>query len=184
MVEIRIIKEIELSVMWWKKNNWKVKYRSSFELIIKCSDYLHFGLAQFPILFPFSGPSVNHKLFYSHERLKSNFSRKYQYVFKGTGEENRKENHQPGDIGLMWHIIQWTNLKTRDWLVIKQWLWAVSHLWNNYSSIQISLSSCTLIIQTWLFWTQNNFPSIALQSLFQTLAIKFKLFFVFLEGLK
>lgn len=103
MVEIRIIKEIELSVMWWKKNNWKVKYRSSFELIIKCSDYLHFGLAQFPILFPFSGPSVNHKLFYSHERLKSNFSRKYQYVFKGTGEENRKENHQPGDIGLMWH---------------------------------------------------------------------------------
>lgn len=118
MVEIRIIKEIELSVMWWKKNNWKVKYRSSFELIIKCSDYLHFGLAQFPILFPFSGPSVNHKLFYSHERLKSNFSRKYQYVFKGTGEENRKENHQPGDIGLMWHSS--VNQLKNTWLTSNQ----------------------------------------------------------------
>lgn len=118
MVEIRIIKEIELSVMWWKKNNWKVKYRSSFELIIKCSDYLHFGLAQFPILFPFSGPSVNHKLFYSHERLKSNFSRKYQYVFKGTGEENRKENHQPGDIGLMWHSS--VNQLKNKWLTSNQ----------------------------------------------------------------
>lgn len=78
-------------------------------------------------------------------------------TIKGTGEENRKENHQPGDIGLMWHSSVNELKNTCHWIVIKQWLWTVSHL-SKFSFIQISLSSCTLIIQTWLFWTQNNFP--------------------------
>ena len=47
-------------------------------------------------------------------RSKFNFSLQYQYIVKQTGDEN-KENHQLGDVVLIYHQILRTDIKRNVW---------------------------------------------------------------------
>ena len=73
---------------------------------------------------------------YSHERLKYNFSRQYQYMFKQAGEENKKENHQPGiyqgsyGSWKTWNVLEFYSGVFQDWEVLEKgdWSWKVPEI--------------------------------------------------------